>query len=592
MANLKLSILQDISGRWSRSPRSHAGQMPQIQTQVLIVGGGPVGLTAAMDLASRGVQVVIAEIRRAGEPPSVKCNHVSARSMEVFRRLGIVHQVRNGGLPADFPNDCAYRTAVVGRELARIPIPCRADRYTAKDGPDTDWPTPEPPHRINQIYLEPILFAGARDRPQIKILNRVEVERFDQTLAGITAHARDLDTHRGITIAADYLIGCDGGRSVVRKLIGARFAGTDVVQRVQSSYIHAPQLKDMIVQKPAWMTMSLNPRRCGTTVSIDGKDSWLVHNHLSPHETDFESVDRDWALRNILGVDDRFRYEVIGKEDWVGRRLVADRFRDRRAFICGDAAHLWMPYAGYGMNAGIADAADLCWMLAAVLQGWANPAMLDAYEAERQPITEQVSHFAMNHALAVIDQKRAVPPEVEWDGAMGDEVRDRIGRAAYELNVQQYCCAGLNFGYYYDQSPIIAYDGEAPPPYSMGAFTASTVPGARAPHVWLANDRSLLDELGPAYSLLRFDQAVDVGPLLDAAAQSCVPIRLIDVDRSRASSDVAESLLIVRPDSHIAWRGNAVPCRISPLLDRLRGAVSEPGHGPRERASEMNAVAD
>ncbi|MDU6835714.1 MAG: FAD-dependent oxidoreductase, partial [Bradyrhizobium sp.] len=135
--------------------------MKSIQTQVLIVGAGPVGLTAAMDLASRGIDVVVAETRRAGEPPNVKCNHVSARSMEVFRRLGIVREVRDGGLPAEFPNDCAYRTAVVGRELTRIPIPCRAERYTATVGPDTDWPTPEPPHRINQIYLEPILFAAA-----------------------------------------------------------------------------------------------------------------------------------------------------------------------------------------------------------------------------------------------------------------------------------------------------------------------------------------------------------------------------------------------------------------------------------------------
>ncbi len=376
--------------------------MQGIETQVLVVGAGPVGLTAAMDLASRGIDVVVAELRQAGEPPNVKCNHVSARSMEVFRRLGIVRRVRDGGLPADFPNDCVYRTAVVGRELTRIPIPCRADRYTATDGPDTDWPTPEPPHRINQIYLEPILFACALERPQIRVLNRVQVDRFEQGADGVVAHAHDLDSGGAFTIAAEYLIGCDGGRSMVRKLIGSRLTGTDVVQRVQSTYIRAPQLKDLIVQKPAWMTMSLNPRRCGTTVSIDGKDSWLIHNHLAADETGFESVDRDWALRTILGVNDQFRYEILSKEDWVGRRLVADRFRDRRAFICGDAAHLWIPYAGYGMNAGIADAVDLCWILAAVLQGWASPRMLDAYEAERQPITEQVSHFAINHALAVM----------------------------------------------------------------------------------------------------------------------------------------------------------------------------------------------
>src|SRR5579871_2490171 len=564
--------------------------MKSIQTQVLIVGAGPVGLTAAMDLASRGIDVVVAEIRRAGEPPNVKCNHVSARSMEVFRRLGIVREVREGGLPADFPNDCAYRTAVVGRELTRIPIPCRAERYTATGGPDTDWPTPEPPHRINQIYLEPILVAAAAARSGIRILTRVQVEHFEQGSEGVVARARDLETNHDVTIAADYLIGCDGGRSIVRKLIGSRLTGTDVVQRVQSTYIHAPALKDLITQKPAWMTMSLNPRRCGTTVSIDGRDNWLIHNHLAPEEIEFDSVDRDWALRTILGVDDRFQYEIISKEDWVGRRLVADRFRDRRVFICGDAAHLWIPYAGYGMNAGIADAVDLCWILAGVLHGWAHPALLDAYEAERQPITEQVSHFAMNHALAVMGQRRAVPAEVEINGPIGDAVRNRVGRAAYDLNVQQYCCAGLDFGYYYDHSPVIAYDGEVPPPYSMGGFTASTVPGARAPHVWLSDGRSLLDALGPAYTLVRFNPTVDAAPLVGAAARSGVPLTLLDVDRAKANYGFAEALLIVRPDSHIAWRGQAAPPEPDRLFERLRGAGSKPTSSDAHVATGAYAV--
>jgi 2-polyprenyl-6-methoxyphenol hydroxylase-like FAD-dependent oxidoreductase len=153
-----------------------------------------------------------------------------------------------------------------------------------------------------------------------------------------------------------------------------------------------------------------------------------VHNHLQPHETEFDAVDRDRCLRDILGVDERFEYEVLSKEDWIGRRLVADRFRDRRVFICGDAAHLWVPYAGYGMNAGIADAMNLSWHLASHLAGWADPRVLDAYEIERQPITDQVSRFAMNHAQEMIKARGAVPPRIEEPGPEGDAIRAEAGR--------------------------------------------------------------------------------------------------------------------------------------------------------------------
>ena len=183
-------------------------------------------------------------------------------------------------------------------------------------------------------------------------------------------------------------VGCDGGKSMVRKAIGARLTGTPMILRVQSTCIRAPQLIDLLPGKPAWMYFSLNPRRCGTTIAVDGREKWLIHNWLYRGEPSFDAVDRDWAIRTILGVGPDFQYEVISKEDWIGRRLVADRFRDRRVFICGDAAHIWIPNAGYGMNAGLADAANLSWKIAAALDGWGSPTILDAYEAERQPITE------------------------------------------------------------------------------------------------------------------------------------------------------------------------------------------------------------
>jgi 2-polyprenyl-6-methoxyphenol hydroxylase-like FAD-dependent oxidoreductase len=481
---------------------------------VLIVGAGPVGLTLAIDLAWRGIAVTVVETRAPAAPPEPKCNHVAARTMEIFRRLGLADKVRNAGLPADYPHDISYRTSFTGQELTRIYIPCRRDRFTATDGPDCNWPTPEPPHRINQIFLEPILFEHAAAQSRIRI-----------------------------------------------------------IQRVQSTYVRAPGLIDRQQSASAWGTGSINPRRSGMVYAIDGRERWLVHNYMRPGEGDFDEVDRDACLRTILGVEDDFNYEIISKEDWYGRRLIADKFRDRCAFIVGDAAHIWVPYAGYGMNAGIADAMNLSWLLAAHLNGWAPSAILDAYQAERWPITSQVSRFAMSHAEAEIRRRGSVPDEIEQAGPEGERARREVGRLTYEINVQQYACAGLNFGTYYDQSPIIAYDGAAHPAYTMDSYTPSTVPGCRTPHLWCRDGRSLYDAMGPEFTLLRFDPAEDVAALDAAAHLRGLPLKILDVERPDSAIYDGDKLVLARPDQHVAWRSNRLPGDSLATIDRVRGAA-------------------
>jgi hypothetical protein len=366
--------------------------------------------------------------------------------------------------------------------------------------------------------------------------------------------------------------------------MGVELTGDAVIQRVQSTYIRAPGLIDRQQHANAWGTGAINPRRSGMVYAIDGRERWLVHNYMKPGETEFEAVDRDACLRTILGVGADFEYDIISKEDWYGRRLIADKFRHRCAFIAGDAAHIWVPYAGYGMNAGIADAMNLSWLLAAHLNGWAPVSILDAYEAERWPITSQVSRFAMSHAEAEIRRRGAVPEKIEDAGSQGELARAEVGRLAYEINVQQYACAGLNFGTYYDRSPIIAYDGAEHPAYTMSSYTPSTVPGCRTPHLWREDGASLYDAMGPEFTLLRFDAAVDVAALEAAARARGVPLTLLEITPSEAAVSEAAvfnggellggKLLLSRPDQHVAWRGDKLPSDPLALIDHVRGAAN------------------
>ncbi len=535
----------------------------KFNTPVLIVGAGPVGMTMALCLAQRGIASVLVELRAAEVLPDVKCNHISARSMELFRALGVSQDLRAAGLPDDYPHSVSYRTSTLGEEIARIHIPGRNTRLTDHSGPDGHWPTPEPPHRINQRYIEPILRQHVQKQALITCLYKHQVIAFEQDEHQVTAQVQNLEQPDApaFTMQASYLVGCDGGRSMVRKGIGAKLVGDEVVQRVQSTCIRAPGLIAKMKAAPAWAMFTVNPRRSGNIYAIDGKEVWLIHNYLRDHEVDFEAVDRDWAIRTILGVGDDFEYEVMSKEDWIGRRLVSDQLQSGKVFVAGDAAHLWVPYAGYGMNAGLADAANLAWHLAAQLEGWAAPQALSAYEKERHPITEQVSRFAMNHAHAMSQRRRQIPENLEEDSPAGQAARTEFGQDLYDLNVQQYCCAGLNFGYYYDQSPVMVYDEERAPDYSMGSFQSSSVPGCRAPHFWLAEGRSVYDALGPAYTLLCFVNPIceTVEALKGQAAVARMPLAVIDVSsQANVPPEYRHAFVLVRSDAHTVWRGDAL----------------------------------
>jgi FAD binding domain len=427
---------------------------------------------------------------------------------------------------------------------------------------------PEPPHRCNQIFLEPVLLAAAAATPRLQILNRMRVDDIEHCKDHVLAKATELDGSM-TTIAARYVVGCDGAHSRVRRAIGTHLQGDAAVLQAQTSVVRTPELLAMM-PGPAWAIDCINPRNRGLVFAIDGRERWIVHKFAQPGAT--MPLDRDQSVRDILGVDSSFEFETPRCEHWVGRRMLADRFRDRRVFLCGDAAHIWVPFGAYGMNAGIADAMNLSWMLAGVINRWADPALLDAYELERRPITEQVSRHAMKLATTWETRYGAVPQEIEDPGPEGDAVRARIGRQAVEIMTEGMCCGGLNFGYFYEGSPVIAYDSEVAPSYTMAQFTQSTVPGCRTPHLWLRDGRLLYDALGPDFTLLRLDPSVEVGGLVSAAVRRGVPMAVLDIDADEAPGLYPHKLLLSRPDRHVAWRGDQPPIDPLALIDRLRGA--------------------
>ena len=540
--------------------------MSKRETSVLIVGAGPVGLTLALDLARRGVDSIVVEQRRPEERATPRANHVSARAMETFRRLGLADHVRAAGLPADYPPDVAWVTSMTGHELTRIRL-TPGDK-TGEGYADSDWPTPEPQHKINQMFLEPILRRHAMHNLRITLLTRTRLDTFEQA-DGVVSQLTDLEAEQRMEIASRFIVGCDGGASTMRKLIGAAFEGDPALTRVVSLHVRVPDLVRRLA-KPAHRYFTVNHMQNGVSVTLDGRELWSFHIMLPTPESEPADLDRARAIAALTGIDD-LRYEIFAEDVWTGRRLLADRFRAGHAFLCGDAAHIWVPNAGYGMNAGIADAENLAWRLAGMLQGWGGEGLLAGYERERHPITDQVSRFAKD--LAVKNRAaafRTPSPELSADTPEGAGLRARVGAALYELNLPQFTPLGLNFAYFYDDSPNIVYDGAETPPYDLGTYTPSTVPGCRAPHFYMADGRSLYDCLGDGFTLVRMDSAVSVNALLAAARERGIPFDVLDAPKA----DYERKLTLVRPDRHVSWRGDGAPDDVAALLDRISGATS------------------
>lgn len=507
----------------------------------LIVGAGPTGMTLALDLARRGVpsHVIEADTERAVNP---RCNTTSARSMEIFRRLGLADDIRRAGLPEDYPTSIRYRTSMQGPEIYSIKLPTSAEVFAG--AAQESWLGPEPQHRISQIYLEPILEERAARTPGITIERDCRLVELEQHHDHVAVTVESGGTRRVIT--CDHVVGADGAHSTVRRQLGIRYQGVEALQRFVSTFVRSAELGAQAAREKAWTYWTYG-RQQASIIAINGSDLWLNHVAFGPeHDTDAE--DPEHLLAEAFGgpVD----HEVLGVVRWTGRQLVAERYQDRRVFLAGDAAHIWIPVGGFGMNTGIQDAASLSWMLAAVHHGWAPTSLLEAYELERRPVGEQFAQAVGAKARASL---AAVSPAIHDDGSDGEAARDELARRLAMTEPDRYSPDGFSFGYHYASSPLVIGD-EQHDPITMANLEPRARAGFRLPHAWLPSGESVLDVLGPDFTLIRTGgQPVDAW--VEAAAELGVPMELVELPPDWPER-YPEPLILVRPDQHVAWLGD------------------------------------
>jgi 2-polyprenyl-6-methoxyphenol hydroxylase-like FAD-dependent oxidoreductase len=546
---------------------------------VAIVGGGPVGLALALFLDRYGVRSVLFNTDD-GSRQHPKGSTQNARTLEHFRSLGISESVRQLGLPADHPTDVAYFTRFNAWELCRIRMPSESDKMRAVAAAPVTDQMPEPLLRANQMYVEAFLLEHVRTRPNIALRFGWEVDQLSPDADGVTLQARAATNGMRERWRAQYLVGCDGARSFVRHMLGAVYRGFNALQqaymggRMIASHVRAPTLLcQCLGNRRAWQYWSINPERQMMLGSLNGKDEFIVFSQQpEPGRGPDDSVIANMIV-HASGVD--LPMQILGHRPWTGGvALVSERFGEGRVLLAGDAVHLFTPTGGFGMNTGIDDsAANLSWKLAAVLQGWGGSNLISSYEVERKPVA--VRNTVAARELAKRIASIPISPEMEDVSADGEAARRRTGAYLATFG-ETFASIGVQLGVRYDDSPIIADDGPAPADDFI-RYTPSSVPGGRAPHMWLDASRgrgsSLYDRLGAGFTLLRLGgKAIDTTALEDAARASGIPLKVLDVADEAARDLYDRDLAVIRPDQHIAWRGNGVPDDPRSLWAKLTGA--------------------
>ena len=528
---------------------------------VLIAGAGPVGLALAIELGQRGVQCLLVERNdRVGYSPRAKTTNV--RTREHLRRFGVADALRESSpIARDYPFDVVFATRMTGPALARFENVSngrleRSELYSEAG----QW--------VPQYTLEEVLRTRAAALPSVEIRFQAQLTSVQQDRDGVTAELHDVRTGEVSMTRCRYLVGADGARSMVREAIGARMAGDErAVFRNYSVVFRAPDLARRHLHGRAVMYWLVNPDAPALLGPMDNAGLWFFMATKLPGGVEPNQATAIEMIRRSTGLHD-LAIEVVRGDPWVARCLIADRYREGRVFLAGDACHLHPPFGGFGMNMGVGDAVDLGWKLAARLQGWGGEALLDSYTQERRPVHQRtMDEAAINYATV---GNELIRPGLEDDGALGDATRREVGDAILATKSREFNTLGLVLGANYHGSPVVVPDGSAPPPEHHAHYVPSACPGCLAPHAWLHDGTSLYDRFGPGLTLLE-TEGDDGAPLAAEADRLGIPLTRLAPHDERLRRLYRARFTLIRPDQHVAWRADALPQDGAALLRHVTG---------------------